>query len=504
MTHRPNLSLALVAALAVGTGALSACMAQPAGGGASSVGEKPRLRLALNFTPRAELSPYTDDAVSLARMGVIESLVTFDADGMPQPALAEKFEMTNASTATFTLRQGVTFHDGTALDAKAVADSLNHALTASPAPATVSGRSLTITAEGDRTVKVVSATPDPILVQRFGNPDMAILAAKAFAKDPNKPSVVDAATGPFELVSLTGSTAAKVDANAAYWGGAPQLSGLDVAFVSKGDSRVSGLRSGEYDVVQNVPIAQVANITDQVVDTHPIPRTTGLSLNTKSGPLTDVALRVAIAEAVDPKAIATSVFEGQGDPASGYFRGNTSWTADRPAPDFPAAKRPTGTTITIATYDDRPELPEAATLVAEQLRTAGFTVNGPVVKSYAVLEPELFAGKYDVVIGSRMYLSKATDPVSVLQSDFGCKGAYNLARYCDAAFDALLDRAAAITDVAARRKAAVQAEAKVLGAGVYVPLVHETVREGHVQGVTGLAADPLEWRIVTAQTALAR
>lgn len=496
MTSRPSRPLTLAVILTAGVSTLSACMAQPADDNSTDR----RLRLALNFVPHAELSPYTDDAVSLARMGVIESLITFDQDGTPQPALAEKFEMSDPRTATFTLRQGVSFHDGTAMDAAAVANALNHALKASPAPATVSGRKLTISTEGDHTVKVVSATPDPILVQRFGNPDMAILAAKAYQKNPNQPSAIDAATGPFELVSLTGTSAAKADANPAYWGGKPRLPGLDVSFVGKGDSRVSGLRSGEYDVIQNVPIAQVSNITEQVVDTHPIPRTTGLSLNTKTGPLTDVGLRVAVAKAIDRQAIATSVFEGQADPAAGYFRGDTAWTKDRPDPVYPSAKDPVGTTVTIATYGDRPELPEAATLVAEQLRSAGFTVNAPIVKSYAVLEPELLAGTYDIVIGSRMYMSKANDPLSLLQSDFGCAGTYNLAHYCDAAFDADLDKAAQLTDLTARRKAAVEGETKVLGAGVYVPLIHEVERVGRVKAVADLSPDPLGWRMVTAQT----
>lgn len=124
----------------------------------------------------------------------------------------------------------------------------------------------------------------------------------------------------------------------------------------------------------------------------------------------------------------------------------------------------------------------------------------PVVKAYSVLEPELLAGKYDTVIGSRMYMSKANDPIALLQSDFGCKGSYNLARYCDPALDAELASAAEITDVTKRRAKAVEAEAKVLGAGVYVPLVHERVRIGRTKAVADLSADPLEWAWITHAT----
>ncbi|MBW3084256.1 Nickel-binding protein NikA [Austwickia sp. TVS 96-490-7B] len=503
MNHHPRrrTTALAVTTTVLGSALLTGCMATAPTDSPSGSG---RLRLALNFTPIADLSPYTEDAVSLTRMGVAEALVSIDKDGSPRPGLAEKFEMTDSKTATFTLRRDVTFHDGTALDAKAVTDSLNHALKATPAPATLSGRALTVTAKDDHTVTVTSDKDDPILVQRFANPDTVILAAKAYTKNPNKPDPTNAGTGPFRLTTLTGTTAATADAYPTYWGGKPHLTGLDVTFVSKADSRVSALRSGEVDVIQNVPIAQVANITDHVVDKRAIPRTTGISLNTKNGPFTDTGLRVAAAKAISGTAVATTVFEGKADPAAGYFRGDTTWTDHRPAPTYPDPSDPHGKTITIATYDDRPELPETATLVADQLRKAGFTVNPPVVKKYSLIEKEFTEGTYDAVIASRMYASKAGDPIAILQSDFGCKGGYNLAFFCDKETDEILDKAATSTDLDERRRAAITAETRILSQAPYLPLVHEQVRIGHAKTVTGLADDPLEWRMITKDTVLAK
>lgn len=493
----------LLATGLLSAGLLAGCMATAQTDPTASTGASARLRLALNFTPRADLSPYTDDAVSLTRMGVTESLIAIDPAGLPQPALAEKFEQVDEFTAKFTLRAGVKFHDGTAVDAKAVAESLNHALKASPAPATVSGRELTITAEGDNVVIAKSAKADPLLVMRFANPDMAILAPKAYTKDPNKPAVVDAATGPFELVSHDGKSEAKLDANPDYWGGKPKLSGIDTKFISKADSRVSSLRAGELDVVQNVPIAQLANLKDFEIDARPIPRTTGISLNTKSGPLTDAGLRAAVAKAIDPSVITKSAFEGQGDVAKGIFRPESIGGSSQAA-SLPEAKDPAGTTLTLATWDDRPELPEALTIIADQLRKAGFTVETPVVKAYSVLEPDLMAGKFDLVLGSRMYMSKANDPLSLLQSDFTCKGGYNLSLLCDPAIDSAIESAAPIADVTKRRQAAAQIEIQVLSTGAYIPVLHEQVRIGRTKQVSGLAADPLEWKMVTHETTLGK
>ncbi|MCH8611842.1 ABC transporter substrate-binding protein [Arsenicicoccus dermatophilus] len=503
MTHRrrrarTTLPIALAVLLAGG------CM--PGGSSAqdSSSGSAPRLRVALNFPPVAGLSPYSDDAVLLTRAGITESLVRFDKDGTPQPALAQSFSMVGDRTARFVLRKGVTFHDGTPMDAQAVAGALTRAISAKPAPETVSGRPLTVKAVGADTVEVTSARPDPVLVQRLGNPDLAILAPKAYAKDPNRPDPTGAGTGPFRLVGVTGASEAKADANPTYWGGRPRLAGLDIRFIGKADARTAALRDGQVDVIQNVPIAQIANVGADKVVSRPVPRTTGIHLNAAKGAFADPALRVAARAAIDPAAVATGVFEGQADPARGFFRGDTAWAQSRPAPTFPAAGAVNGQRITLATYTDRPELPEAATVVADQLRKAGFVVDAPVVKSYTLLERDIAAGTYDAVIGSRMYLSQAADPLSGLQSDFTCAGTFNQSHLCDRDLDALVAQGSSLPDVAARRTAALAAEARMLGTAAYVPLVHERVRIGRVAGVTGLSDDPLEWRMVTEQTALAR
>lgn len=491
--------LRAVAALSLSAALLSGCMVTTEQ--SSSSDNAKRLRLALNFSPVAELSPYTDDATSLTRMGVAEPLITIDAHGKPQSALAESFELgTGDTVARFTLRDGVSFHDGTPVTAEAAAASIQHALDATPAPGTVSGRSISVAAEGEDQVVVTSAEPDPLLVLRFANPELVILAPKAYAADPNKPNALDAGTGPFELSKLDGNQAT-LEANSNYWGGTPQLTGVDVQFIGDAQARVSGLRAGELDVIQNVPIAQLPNLPKDQVESRPVPRTTGLYLNTK-GVLADPALRSAVAQAIDAEAIAGSVYEGQADVAEGLFRGDTDWTKNRPAPQLPTPADPSGKKITLATYDDRPELPEALTVLADQLRQAGFDVAEPVVKSYPVLEPELLAGQYDVVLASRMYLSQASDPLTLLDTDFSCDGGYNLAFLCDAHIDSHLAEFFSSASTPDRLLAAAQLEAEVLGTAAYVPVVHERLRIGRVPGVTGIAEDPLEWRIITHETVL--
>src|SRR5690606_16912496 len=92
------------------------------------------LRVALQFNPVAEFSPYSDDAVLVTRAGGAEMIVGMDEDGMAVPELAESWEVKDARTVVFTLPEGVTFQDGTPVDGESVANSLSRSIGAAARP----------------------------------------------------------------------------------------------------------------------------------------------------------------------------------------------------------------------------------------------------------------------------------------------------------------------------------------------------------------------------------
>ena len=474
-----------------------------AGGGGSTDEESDRLRVALNFPPVASLSPWTDDALLLTRMGAAETLVTFDASGTAEPQLAESWEFTDDRTAVLELRDDVVFHDGTPMDAAAVAGSLNAAAAADPGLRVLRDVGLVATAVDEDTVQLQAAQADPLLVQRLGAPSLVVLSPDAYA-DPTAPDPVGHGTGPYEITAVQGAQSATLDAAADYWGGAPAADGVDLRFVDDADARTSSLRAGELDVAQAVPIAQLGSLTDdQRVVTTSLPRVTALQLNTASGVFADAGLRAAAAAAIDAEPVVDGVFEGQADAAPGLLTDDTLGAAVRTEPTLPAAGDPAGASIRLATYDDRPELPEAAAVIAEQLRAAGFTVE-VVVQTYATIEPDLLAGAFDAFLGSRLTLLDTGDPVGYFGTDYTCDGGYNLARLCDAGVDAAVADAAALTDPRERRQAAADIEARVLSTGAVVPLLHEQSRTGVTQGVQGVGDDPFERQVVTVATTAGR
>ncbi len=182
---------------------LTGCFSSAGSDEASAEGK--RIRVAHMLPPRSGLSPLSDDAFKLSRWSTAETLVKLNAIGDAQPALATKWQQ-SGRTWTFEIRDGVTFRDGTKLDAEAVVRSLTRAAGASPKPRILDGVELTAKAEDADTVTVTTGTEDPLVPQRLSSPQLSILAAKAYKGKTVNP--VDAGTGPFELVEVNGTASA--------------------------------------------------------------------------------------------------------------------------------------------------------------------------------------------------------------------------------------------------------------------------------------------------------
>lgn len=487
----------VLAALLVPVAACAAPNDSGASGGAQ------RLRVVMAFPPAQAMSPYGDDAVTLSRLAVVEGLTSLDRSGVARPSLAASWKQDNATTWTFTLRDA-TFQDGTPVDADAVVRSLTAAGKASPTPRVLSDTTLDATARDADTVRIVTKNPDPLLPQRLANPTLTILAADAYKDGRTDPA--GHATGPFTLTDVNGAVGATLERNTAYWGSKAKAPGLDVTFVADGTARANALRTKAVDVAEYVPISQASLLGDAFVHEFPSARTNGLSLNTGRGVFADPAMRAAAREAIDSKSLVDGVYEGRADTAQGLLGPGVRWAAAaRTAPtnrSAAAARDEVATTkeIVLATYTNRPELPEVATMVQQQLTERGFTVK-QVVRDYAQLEADALAGKYDAFIQARNTLLDTADPVSYLASDFTCDGSFNISQLCDPRVDSAVDKAAGTAGTDARHRAGMSAEAAVLGTDALVPLVHERFVQGYDDSrVEGVALDPMERTLITADT----
>ncbi|WNE94552.1 ABC transporter substrate-binding protein [Streptomyces luomodiensis] len=499
---------------------LSGCFAardgSPYDAGAGAGGG--RLRVALAFPPAERFSPYGADATLLSRLGVTEELTRLDGNGDAGPALAESWTRESARRWVFTLREA-RFQDGTDVTPAAVAGALTHAGRADPLPAALTGVTLSAEAVDERRVRITTGAADSALPLRLSSPSLAILSPKAYRTKAGTPkagggtagggtagreAAVDpagTATGPFTLAKTTGATRATLHRFDDYWGGLAHASGIDVRFIADGTARTNALRSGEVDIAEAVPVSQAATLDRPTLREVPTARTTALFLNTRSGPFADPAVRAAARQAVDAAALAEDVYEGHADTGRGLFGPALTWAAgERPRlSGRPAAARADHTSVTLATYDNRPELPEVAQVLQQQLRTAGFSVRLEV-REYSRLESDALAGKFDAVVAARNTMLDTGDPVSYLADDFTCDGGYNLAGVCDKAVDRAVAEAGAQADAAARHRAALAAQTAVLRTDGVVPLVHQRILHGVGASVRGVILDPYERTLVGTGT----
>lgn len=503
---RPRHALALLLAPV-----LTACLA--AGPDGADASEDPsRLRVALAFPPVDHLWPYGSDGVLLSRLGVTESLTALGDEGQAVPALATSWERENARTWRFSLRLA-TFHDGARMTPEAVAQSLNRAAGAAPVPAALTGVTLHAEPAEGNAVRVTTGTADPALPLRLSSPSLAVLSPNAYgqngrggnaARNGRTPAAdpVGHGTGPFALTKVLGATAVTLDRYEGYWGGVPEATGADVRFIADGAARAHALRSGQVDLAEAIPLAQSSALREDQRRSVATTRTTSLYLNTRSKVFRRAGLRAAARAALDAPALVDAVYKGQADAGGGLYGparkraagGGHAVPAERAAPADPG-----GRTVVLATYDNRPELPELAQAVKEQLEQAGFRVEVEI-REYARIEPDVREGRFDAFLAARNSLLDTGDPVSFLASDFTCGGGRNVARLCDEKVDRAVRAAAAQSDPGERRSAALAAEAEILRTDAVVPLAHPRVVTGVGSSVRGALLDPYERTLIGKYT----
>ncbi|RBP61685.1 peptide/nickel transport system substrate-binding protein [Brevibacterium sanguinis] len=501
MRRTGRLTAALAATAVLGLG-LSGCFAEPSGGTGTD-----RISVAHMQPPRSGLSPMSDDAFKLSRWSTAETLVVLDDLGDPQPGLATEWTRTDDRTWTFTIRPGVTFHDGEELTAEAAAASIQTAIDSTPVPRILDGVKLTVEAKGD-TVEMTTAEPDPLLPNRLSSPQLSILSPNAYAGGTVDP--VGTGTGPFELTKVDGTTSATLDRFEGYWGEKARAAGIDVDFVPDGTARAAALRTGEADIVEAIPAGQASSIDEKLLTEVPMPRTNTLYLNNEKGPFTDPAVRAAAREAIDRAEIIATAYEGRADEAAGFLGPALPWAAElRNSQEYKdiVSRRAQpaqvdGVKITLGTFTDRAELPEVAVLLEQQLEAAGFVVEQDV-REYQYIEGDALEGKFDSFMLSRATILDSGDPVAYFASDFTCEGGFNLPQLCDTGIDDAIAAAAQAEQGDERRRLTMDAEATILAGDAAIPLLHERVIQGETEGVEDAVRDPRERLLVTGATHVA-
>lgn len=264
-----------------------------------------------------------DSATAYAQSMLYEGLTALGADGTAKESLASSVEHNEDYTAwTAKVRDGVTFTDGTPLDAAAVVSSFK--FRADPATCQCASRyeGVTVEATDPMTVRFTLASPNAHFAETIMSDQIAAPSTLKAGVDRNKTPV---GTGPFRLVDRN---SLQFERNDKYWRkddkgrSLPYVDKVRLAPISDPSVRLAAIRKGEVQAME-VTDGPTLNAVKDDKEFTLIPSSSGgttvVVANTRSGPASDQEVRDALALAVDREAIAQSYAQASSVPAYSFF-----------------------------------------------------------------------------------------------------------------------------------------------------------------------------------------
>ena len=166
-------------------------------------------------------------------MGIAETLVNADAGGNLTPGLSTDWSVSeDGLTWTFTLREGVTFHDGTAMTPETVLNSLE---IARGKPGPLNDLPITGITEGDGAIVVLLSEPVGALPAYLAYFRYQILSPASYAPDGAGVAIIG--TGPYKVTALEPPLSLDATAFGGYWGDAPHIPDVTYSGVSRVETR---------------------------------------------------------------------------------------------------------------------------------------------------------------------------------------------------------------------------------------------------------------------------
>jgi peptide/nickel transport system substrate-binding protein len=267
------------------------------------------------------------DVTALVDRNIFDSLVAMTPEGKAEPWLAEKWTMSpDGKTYRFTLKSGVTFHDGTPFNAEAVKASLDHVVdpkTKSAYAASLISGYTGATVIDDRTVEVSLAKPRASFLASLSTSYLGIQSPKSLRDNAANLCLQPVGSGPFKFVSWTKNADLQLTKNADYnWGsslakhtGAARLDGLTIKFIPEASVRFGTLTSGQAQVIGGVPPANVGTLQNsaelQLMRADAPGAVYAMHLNSVAGPLADERVRVALQRSLNIDPLVKSLYFGQ-------------------------------------------------------------------------------------------------------------------------------------------------------------------------------------------------
>ncbi|MEQ8366951.1 MAG: ABC transporter substrate-binding protein [Roseicyclus sp.] len=272
-----------------------------------------------NLDPTGGAAAAIDEVVYA---NVFEGLTRFGPDGSVNPGLASDWTISDDGTVyTFTLRSGVTFHDGTSMTADDVVFSLDRARAegSTNAQAALFANIVSAEALDDTTVQVTLDGPDGAFLFDMAWGDAVIVAPES--ADTNATAPVG--TGPFRFSEWVQGDRVELVRNDAYWGEPVALEAATFRFISDPNAAFAALMAGDVDAFPNFPAPETLGQFDADPRFSVIVGSTEgetiLAMNNQQEPLNDIRIRQAISHAINRQDIIDGAMFGYGTPIGTHF-----------------------------------------------------------------------------------------------------------------------------------------------------------------------------------------
>ncbi|WP_325063279.1 ABC transporter substrate-binding protein [Halovulum marinum] len=274
--------------------------------------------------------------------------------GALEPALASSWTQLDGNKWEFDLRDGVTFHDGSPLDAEAVKYSiertLNENLTCETRTKFFAGGEYAVEAADADTIVITTDATDPILPLKMANVMIHPTSVPFDELQRTAPG-----TGPYVLDDWAAGQRVLLTRYDGYWGETPEVATGKFIWRSESSVRAAMVTQGEADLA---PSIAVQDVTEEYGVAYPNAESTRLNLDMLTPPLDDRRIREAIALAIDRDAMLGTVMSSGAEKATQLYHPTTIGWSDE---------------VTMWEYD-----PERARALLDEAKADGVPIDAPI------------------------------------------------------------------------------------------------------------------------------
>ncbi|GAB4526095.1 MAG: ABC transporter substrate-binding protein [Anaerolineae bacterium] len=255
------------------------------------------------------------------------SLVRLNAEGNLEPELALSWEISeDGREYTFTLREGVTFHNGEPFNAESVVTTWEYSSQDGVAYAQDFAKVISVEVIDEFTVRMATVEPDPIFLTQLATGWAMLPTAYMDEVGIEGFEAAPVGTGAFRFVERIPGDRIVYEANPDYWEeGKPGVQSLTFRIIPDSTTRLAAIQTGEVDIVNRLSIEDVSVLegsSDVEIINYANDRVYYVAFknigNGVGTPLEDVRVRQALNYAVNREGIINGLFGGEAALVTGF------------------------------------------------------------------------------------------------------------------------------------------------------------------------------------------